>query len=396
MNTFFFTGIMLFIAIYAGRFFKKIKLPVVTGYILIGFLLGNVPFLASHLTPYFSKIALFIDELAVGIIAFEMGTDFSIRELKDLEKKIIILTIIQITFTWFAIYLSLIYILHIPAAIAITIASIGNATAPDIVILVTREQNIKSKIVKYLKGIVTLDDFITGLIFIVMVTISRGLAEKHFSWGSVEVHLLKEFLLPIVLGFIFGILFALIAREFKGLRSLFTVTIAALFVAIGTAILFDIHIILLLIVMGIVFTNISSEKRIVHEVLSQIDAPLFITFLIVNGSALSFKLLWDSGLLGIVFILSRGTGKVVGSTIGAKVAKMNTILGERIGWALLPQSEISIYLSILARNTVPVYGDKIFAVSMSGIIFFEIIGAPLLRLMLSEHKKSSKHSIVSP
>ena len=183
-----------------------------------------------------------------------------------MEKKIIILTIIQITFTWFAMYLGLIYILHMPTAIAITIASIGNATAPDIIILVTREQSIRGKIAKYLKGIVTLDDFITGLIFVVMVTISKGLAEKHFSWGLAEIHLLKEFLLPIVLGFIFGILFTLIAREFKGLRLLFTVTIAALFVAIGTAILFDIHIILLLIVMGIVFTNVSSEKRIVHEV----------------------------------------------------------------------------------------------------------------------------------
>ncbi len=395
MNIFFFIGVILFVAIYSGRLFKKIKLPVVTGYILIGFLLGNIPFLSHHLIPYFSKVALLIDEFAVGVIAFEMGTDFSLRELRNMEKKIVILTLMQIIFTWFAIYLSLIYVLQIPTAIAIMIASIGNATAPDIVILVTREQNVRGKIAKYLKGIVTLDDFLTGLIFIVMVTISKGLAQKHFNWSATEIHLLKEFLLPIVLGFLFGILFTLVVKEFKGLRALFTVTIGALFVAIGTAILFDIHIILLLIVMGVVFTNTSSEKRIVHEILSQIDAPLFITFLIVNGSALSIKILIESGMLGVVFILSRSLGKVVGSTIGGRLAKINTILGEKIGWALLPQSEISIYLSILAKSAIPVYGDKIFAVSMSGIIFFEIVGAPLLRIMLSEHKKSLRYTVAS-
>ena len=395
MNIFFFTGIMLFVAIYSGRFFKKIKLPVVTGYILIGFLLGNVPLLSNHLMPYFSKIALFIDEFAVGVIAFEMGTDFSLKELQSMEKKIIILTVVQVIFTWFAIYFSLIYVLQIPTAIAIMIASIGNATAPDIVILVTREQNVRGKIAKYLKGIVTLDDFLTGLIFVVMVTISKGLVQKHLEWPIIEIHLLEEFLLPIVLGFLFGILFTIVVKEFKGLRALFTVTIGALFVAIGSAILLDVHIILLLIVMGIVFTNTSSEKRIVHEILSQIDAPLFITFLIVNGSALSFRILIESGLLGVVFILSRSMGKVVGSTIGGKLAKMNAVLGEKIGWALLPQSEISIYLSILAKSAIPIYGNKIFAVSMSGIIFFEIIGAPLLRVMLSEHKKPLKHAVAS-
>ncbi len=395
MNIFFFIGVILFVAIYSGRLFKKIKLPVVTGYILIGFLLGNIPFLSHHLIPYFSKVALLIDEFAVGVIAFEMGTDFSLRELRNMEKKIIILTVVQIIFTWFAIYLSLIYVLQIPTAIAIMIASIGNATAPDIVILVTREQNVRGKIAKYLKGIVTLDDFLTGLIFIVMVTVSKGLAQKHFNWSATEIHLLKEFLLPIVLGFLFGILFTLVVKEFKGLRALFTVTIGALFVAIGAAILFDIHIILLLIVMGVVFANTSSEKRIVHEILSQIDAPLFITFLIVNGSALSIKILIESGMLGVVFILSRSLGKVVGSTIGGKLAKINTVLGEKIGWALLPQSEISIYLSILAKSAIPVYGDKIFAVSMSGIIFFEIVGAPLLRIMLSEHKRPLKRAVAS-
>jgi len=385
MNIFFFTGILLFVAIYSGRFFHRIKLPIVTGYILMGFLLGNIPFLSHYLTPYFSKVTIFIDEFAIAVIAFEMGTEFSLKALRKIENKIIIITITQIICTWLAIFLSLVYLLHLSPAISMVIASIGNATAPDIVILVTREYGARGKLAEYLKGIVTLDDLLTGLIFVIALPISKNIIQYNPIALPVELSIIREIVLSIALGIGSGILFSFIANEFRGLRTLFAITIGAVFFAIGCAIILHLHIILVSIIVGITFTNLSREKKIVHEVLSQIDAPLFIIFLIVNGSALSFRLLIESGVLGLAFILTRGIGKVVGSTIGSVFAKVEGALSKKIGWALLPQSEISIYLAVLARSAIPHYGNTIFAISMAGVIFFEIVGAPTLRLILTKH-----------
>lgn len=146
----------------------------------------------------------------------------------------------------------------------------------------------------------------------------------------------------------------------------------------------ELHIILIAIITGITFTNLSKEKRIIHEILSQIDAPLFVIFLIVNGSALSVKLIYETRFLGIALILTRGIGKVFGGFIGGTLTNLKHNLRNVIGWGLLPQSEISIYLAVLARSTLPYYGNTIFAATMTGVIFFEIIGAPILKSILTE------------
>ncbi len=383
MNIFLFTGILLFLAIYSGRFFHKIKLPVVTGYILIGFILGNIPIFHT-LSPLFAKTTLFIDELALAVISFEMGTEFSLKKLRKIEKKVVIITTIQAIFTWIIIFMGLKFLVHIPAAISVVIASIGIATAPDIIILVTREYNPKGILSEYLKGIVTLDDLITEIMFFISIPVAQSIMQFHHLQSNYAFLIVKEIVFSIALGIGLGILFAYIASEFRRLRVLFAVTTGFIFVVIGISLLLKLHIILVTIITGVTFTNLSKEKRIIHEVLSQIDAPLFIIFLIVNGSALSVKLIYESHFLGVAFILTRGIGKVFGGFIGGTVTNLKRNLRNAIGWGLLPQSEISIYLAVLARSILPYYGNTVFVAVITGVMFFEIIGAPVLKGLLME------------
>ncbi len=381
MSIFLFTGILLFLAIYAGRVFHKAKLPVVTGYILIGFLLGNFPYFSSHLSPYFTQLTNYIDELALAVISFEMGMEFTIKSLRQIEGKIFVITITQAVVTYILIFSVFKIILSVSTAISLIIASIGVATAPDIIILVIREYNVKGKLGEYLKGIVTLDDLITELAFITTIPIAEKMLRTSTATFNPTFIIVKELILSIALGLILGIAFAFIAKEFRKLRTLFPVTIGFILIAIGIARLLNLHIIFILLIIGIVFANLSRERPAVISVLSQIDAPLFIIFLIVNGSALSLKLLLESGILGVAFILSRGLGKV----LGVRLSKVFTgeKLSDKIGMALLPQSEISIYLAVLTKHAIKPYGNMIFSVAMSGVIVFEIIGAPLLRYILS-------------
>jgi len=245
-----------------------------------------------------------------------MGMEFSLKRLRKIEKKVFIITITQAVFTWFIIFTGLKFLMHIPSAVAMVVASIGVATAPDIIILVTREYNIKGLLSEYLKGIVTLDDLFTELAFFIILPIAQSLIQfQHLQNGFVLI-IIKEIVLSIVLGVGLGILFSFIANSFRKLRTLFAITLGFIFITIGLSVLLKLHVILISLLVGAVFTNFSREKRTIHEVLSQIDAPLFITFLIVNGSSLSFKLLFESGILGLSFILTRGIGKITGGFMG--------------------------------------------------------------------------------
>ncbi len=387
MNLFLFTGLLLIIAIYSGRFFHKLKLPVITGYIIIGFLLGNIPFLSSHLNPYFSRIAIYVDELALAVISFEMGMEFKIRNLLEIEKEIFIITLVQGLFTYAVLFLGFKFILHATTPVALIVSSIGIATAPDVVILMLRETNSKNKLAKYLRGIVTLDDLLTEIIFIATIPFVEKLiisSPNHMDKFPTFV-LMREFALSIVIAFVLGIIFALISKEFHKLRSLFAITLGLIFVSIGIGLLLKIHMIFLLLLTGIVYTNLTDKQNAMSAILSQMDAPLFILFLIVNGSALSFKLMVASGIFGIGFIALRTFGKVTGSYISGFFIKNK--ISSQIGWALLPQSEISIYLAILAKAAIPKYGNSVFSIAMSGVIFFELLGVPLLRYILFQSQK---------
>lgn len=224
MNIFLFTGMLLFLAIYSGRFFQKIKLPMVTGYILIGFILGNTP-MFHILNPLFAKTTLFIDEFALAVISFEIGTEFSLNKLRRIEKKVVIITIVQAFFTWVIIFVGLEFFVHIPAAVSIVIASIGIATAPSIIILVTREYNSKGILSEYLKGIVTLDDLITEIMFFISIPVAQSIMQFYHSQSSYTFLIVKEIVFSIALGIGLGILFTYIANEFRRLRVLFSVTI---------------------------------------------------------------------------------------------------------------------------------------------------------------------------
>jgi len=107
---------------------------------------------------------------------------------------------------------------------------------------------------------------------------------------------------------------------------------------------------------------------------------MFILFLIVNGFALSFDLiktvLMPSGLL---FIISRGFGKISGGVLGNILTRMNRKEAFPIGISLLSQSTLTIYFAAHSKGFLLNYGEAIFAITMSGVIFFEIIGAPLLK-----------------
>ncbi len=388
MNVFLFAGLLLIIAIYSGRFFHKLKLPVITGYIIIGFLLGNIPFLSSYLNPYFSKISIYVDELALAVISFEMGMEFKIKNFLEIEKDTFVITLMQGLFTYAVLFCGFKFILRATTPVALIISSIGIATAPDVVILILRETNSKNKLAKYLKGIVTLDDLLTEIIFIITIPFAEKLivsGSNHIGKFPIFI-LLREFALSVAMAFVLGIIFTLVSKEFHKLRSLFAVTLGVIFVSIGIGLLLKIHIIFLLLLTGIIYTNLTDKQNATSTILSQMDAPLFILFLMVNGSALSFNLIIESGIFGIGFIILRGFGKVFGSYLSGIFVKSNVT--SKIGWALLPQSEISIYLAILAKAAIPKYGNSIFSIAMSGVIFFELIGIPILRYVLLQTSKS--------
>jgi Kef-type K+ transport system membrane component KefB len=196
---------------------------------------------------------------------------------------------------------------------------------------------------------------------------------------------IREILLSITLGIFLGFLFSFFTKEFKRKIPVFAGTIGFLLTAIGISILLKTHTIIVLLITGVLFASTTKNKSSVLSVTKQIDGIMFILFLIVNGFALSFNLIKSAFLSsGLIFIISRSLGKISGGILGNFITGMDKKQAIPLGISILPQSSISIYFAAHSKISILNYGEKIFAITMSGVIFFEIIGAPLLKLAIQK------------
>lgn len=378
MNILLLMGTLVIIALYTGRLFSKIKFPPITGYIIVGFILGNFHIFSSVVAEEFSGIVFYVNTIAISFLLFETGAELEKSSFKG-GKKIIAIAFIQSLITFLLILVTFIMLFNFPLPISVLIAAIGIPTAPDIVLLTIRNDKARGRFVEILKEIVVIDDLIAELFFFILFPICKNILEHYQNPVNVIKFSLEEIIVSILLGIIAGFLFSLFSREFRQHRiPPFAGTIGFIILTIGVSILIKAHTIIVILIMGIIFSNTSKNREVVLNAIMQIDSILFILFLIVNGSALSFELLKETGLGGVAFISSRFMGKILGGITSSKTLQIKEIPPLPLGMSLLPQSTISIYFASHAKELLLIEGETIFAITMSGVIFFEILGAPLL------------------
>jgi Kef-type K+ transport system membrane component KefB len=388
MNQLFILGTLIIIALYSGRLFNKLKFPIVTGYILIGFIIGNVSFFSIAIASYIKNISFYVNTVALSIILFELGAEFTIDILRNMQKKIIIVAFLQSAITFAMIFFTFSFLLDVTMPISALIATIGIATAPDITLLTIRETGRRNSFTKFLEDIVTIDDLIAEMVFFILFPIVRNYLIHTDNPVHVILFSIKEIIISIILGILLGLLLSIFSGEFKRRIPAFAGTVGFLCAAIGISILLNSHTIIVLLVTGMIFATTTKNKSAVLNVTRQIDSIIFILFLIVNGFALSFNLI-KSVLIpsGLLFIVSRGIGKISGGIVGNFIARMDKKQAIPLGISILPQSTISIYFAAHSKGLLLNSGEKIFAITMSGVIFFEIIGAPLLKWSISKIKE---------
>jgi Kef-type K+ transport system membrane component KefB len=387
MNQFFLIGLLILIALYSGKLFNKLKFPVVTGYILIGFIIGNVGIAATTISKPIEGISFYINTIALSILLFELGAEFNIDILRNKPKKVIIMAIAQSLIAFAIIFLTFGFLLKITLPIAALIAVIGMATAPDITVLTLRELGIRNEFTELIEDIVTIDDLLAEFAFFIIFPIARNYLIHAENPVNVLFFSFREIFISVILGIVLGFLLSIFSNEFKKRIPSFAGTIGFLLASIGLSIILECHVIIVLLVTGMVFATTARNRAAVINVTRQIDSILFILFLIVNGFALSFNLIRSILIpAGLLFILSRGIGKIFGGILGTLISRIDKKQAIPIGISILSQSTISIYFAAVARGVMPNYGDKIFAITMSGVIFFEIIGAPLLKLFVIKTK----------
>ena len=380
-------GLAMAAGLLSTRLMKLLNLPNVTGYLIIGLLLG--PFV-GHL---FSEQAIsdfsILSDIALGFIAFSIGCEFKLSSLKKIGGKVVIITLFQALLTAVVVALA-VFAFSRDVALSLTLGAIATATAPAATLMVVRQYKAKGPVVDTLLPVVAFDDAIGLIVFSVLLSISKVVAtNSSLTAEAILLAPLVEIFLSLAIGAALGTLLALVMRFFKSRANRLTLMITTVFLGVGLTKLFafidwySLSSLLLCMMIGAVFANMRSDSNLVVEGVDRWTPPLFMFFFILSGAELDVRVIVTVGLIGVVYIVARSVGKYFGAYLGALSTKSDKNIRHYLGFALLPQAGVAIGMAKVVSEEMPSdIGVKIVTVVLCSVLFFELVGPIITKLAL--------------
>ena len=405
METLLSIAIALSAGLFMSRVVKPLKLPAVTGYLIAGIIIG--PYCLGRLGidgfgfvshEQVSAMSV-INDVALGFIAFAIGDEFRLEQLKKTGKAATIIGILQAVLTTAIVDVALVGLHFIlgedkfPLSSAIILGAIASATAPAATLMVVRQYKAKGKLTNLLLPIVALDDAVGLIIFAVSFGFAKTLVSGEFNIYSVLVDPIVEIVCSLVLGAILGYLLAWAEKYFFSRSKRQAIVVTAIFLAVALSKLkfhlgpveFGLSPLLVCMMLGTVFCNVCDFSANLMEKTDRWTAPLFILFFVLSGAELEFSVFTDFAVVGIgvVYILVRSFGKWFGARLGANIAKCEPNIKKYLGITLLPQAGVALGMSVSALE-IGETGTVIRNIVLFGVLIYELFGPLMTKIALTK------------
>jgi Kef-type K+ transport system membrane component KefB len=385
---------------YLGRGARRIRLPSLIGYMILGVILG--PSLLHLFSDSLLENLSFITEVSLGLVAFSIGSELNISSMKRLGAAIVGIIFAE-SFGAFFLVVAAVYLLTRDLPLAIVFGSVAPASAPAGTVAVIHEYKARGSLTKALYAVVGFDDGLAIIIFGFAAALSKSLliGGTNESTTTIISSLLvpcKEIILSFVVGGIIGVLFCQVVRNLQSSRDIFVITFGVILLTTGLSIRWHLSLILTNMIIGMVLVN-TRRETLTSRVLSSLQEvmPLvFLLFFCLAGAHLKLSALPALGLTGIVYILARSTGLMGGAYFGALFGRAEDKIRKYLGLGILSQAGVAIGLSLIVQHDFTQLGTQynlphacaigtaVLATITATSIFFEIIGPILTKIALKK------------
>ncbi|KPJ74411.1 hypothetical protein AMJ52_00730 [candidate division TA06 bacterium DG_78] len=366
---------IIVVAGYAGaKILHKINFPAVTAYLLIGILIG--PRLLNFIPVQLINASDFISNFVLGIIAFMLGTHFTLKDLKAAGKPVIWISVLEAGFAWAIVTVIMILYLilnHLPIHPAFVLGAAASATAPAATVMIIREFRARGPVTNMLLRVVALDDAWCLIFSAFAITIASAISVGFFTAGVI-LEAFLEIIAAVVLGGLVGLALHFIARFVTTKDELLTVTAGFILLSVGLSITFHVSPLLTNMALGLIIANISKERTIFFDTLGRVDPVLFLSFFVLVGANLEISMIPRIGLVGILYIIFRVIGKFIGVKLGAALSHAEKNIGQYLAWGLVPQAGVALGVALIAKELYPKYGEFIFTTITATTVIYELIG----------------------
>ena len=403
MNILLSVSVALLAGLLMTRAFKPLKLPSVTAYLIAGVLIGPYCIGALHIEGLgFAsmeevEVLSLVSQVALGFIAFSIGSEFRLEELKKIGKQAFAIGIFQALAATLFVDAAL-FVVHmmmpdkLTMAQVLTLGAIATATAPAATLMVVRQYKAEGPLTKLLLPIVALDDAVGLIVFAVFFGIAKTLVSGTVDMISIIVNPLLEIICSLALGAVMGWLLTQLEKMFNSNTNRLNMTTAFVFMTVAlSAFKFEIgpvHIgfssLLVCMMLGTVFCNICPLS---HDLMGASDkwtSPLLALFFVISGAELELSVFTDIAIVGIgvVYIVFRCLGKYFGTYASAKATACAPQICKYLGITLFPQAGVALGMCATAAQ-LGEQGDLIRNITLFAVLIYELFGPLFTKMALT-------------
>jgi len=384
-----------------SRVTKLLNLPAVTAYLVAGLLLGpfcigalQIPGLGFQSLAQVEHLGI-VTQTALGFIAFTIGNEFRLSQLRTMGRAAITIGILQAVITTLMVDAVLIG-LHFcfPAVIsvpcAITLGAIASATAPAATLMVVRQYKADGPLTRLLMLVVAIDDAVGLVLFSVSFGIATALSNGQVSLLAVVVEPIVEILLSLGLGSLMGWLLNWVEQFFHSRSKRMTISVAFVLLTVGLSSLKfslgPVHcgfsLLLVCMMTGTVFCNICSTSEELMERVDNWVMPLNILFFVISGAELDLEVLAQpvTIVVGFIYILARSAGKYFGAAFSCRLTRQPQPITSNLGITLLPQAGVALGMALTAATLAD--GALARNVVLFAVLVYELVGPALTKRSL--------------
>lgn len=407
MTTILSIGIVLAAGLFMTRVTKPLGLPSVTAYLIAGILIGphclgrlgiaGIGFTSMGNVEEFKIIS----DVALGFIAFTIGNEFRLSQLKKIGGQATFIGIWQAVVATLCVDAALIG-LHfalggkLPIPMAIILGAIAAATAPAATLMVVRQYKAKGKLTDLLLPIVAIDDAVGLIIFAISFGVAKAMVNGEFNFIAIAVEPILEIVCSLLLGAIMGVLFTVCEKFFNSNSKRLCLSITFVMLTVAISMLKfkvgGVHIgfsaLLVCMMLGTMFCNLCDFSAEIMDKTDKWTVPLFALFFVLSGSELELSVFTDVAIVGIGFayIVSRMVGKYLGAYASSKITKCEPLTQKYLGITLMPQAGVALGMSatVMASTEIGEIGVIVRNIILFSVLIYELFGPVMTKWALAK------------
>lgn len=383
MNEILSVGLILMSALLAGHLAQLVRVPEVTGYLLVGLLIG--PAALDLVTHDNIRTLGFLSDIALGLILFNIGSIFEATNFRMVGRGVVRVTLWEASLAFTLVFAALL-VSGLRWPVALLLGVVAMETAPATTLMVLNEYDARGPMSDRLRALVALNN-VYVLVMFGFVTAVVTLAEPSGGGWLSSAYRATHGLLwttagSVALGALLGLVMDVLATRAKESGEAMILSIGMVLIAVGASRWLGLSPLIATLALGATIANASPQgDRLLHA-LGRADPPLYAAFFVLAGAELQPDSVLGLGIIGLAYTVARATGKIVGARIGLRDQNVPDVVRHQLGYCLISSSSLAVGLTIQIRTAFPEYAATVTGIVLAAVVIFEVVGPLLTRRAL--------------